>query len=278
MHAELVAFAAEAGLEPWQLVALGGIDDLEDIGASLGGCSALYAPLPDGPALAQTWDLPALYAPFLRVVRLQPPDGPPAVLLTLTGSPALCGMNAYGVGVCVNDLTASDSRVGVIWPAILRRMLLCTSAVEATEVLRDAPRCGGRAWLVADAKASFAFEATATRITQVHADPKAAFWHTNHYVDPDLRRYQLPLPVASTSPERYQALSRWLVRTPTDQGALWFGLGRLDPARIRPPVDPDDPWTVRTVGGVLFDLRNHRVLAHAGPMDRSSPTVIDVHP
>lgn len=278
VYAEMEGFATQAGLELWQLVVLCAQDDFEHIGAGAGGCSAVYAPLPDGPALAQTWDLPGVYQPFVRLVRLQPPDGPPVVLFTLTGSPALCGMNAHGVAVCVNDLTASDARVGVPWPVVVRAMLKASSALEAVEVLRQAPRAGGRAYLVADPTAVFGVETTAARLSVVHQDAKKPCWHTNHYIDADLRRYQLPLTIGSTSPDRYQTLSRWLVRAPTDAGALWTGLGKLDPIALRPAGAPDTPWAARTVGGVLFDLRNHRVLAHAGPVDKSSPTMVDVHP
>ncbi len=271
LYEELRSLSDVAGLNLWQSIILNHYTDFRDIPDD-GGCSALYVPLPFGPVIAQTWDMHGSAEPFVRLVRLEPPDGPPVVTFTLTGCLGMTGLNAEGVAVCINNLTPDDARVGVAWPALVRRMLLERTADAALQVLMDAPLSSGHNYLIADESAVYNVETTGgqkrvtARRTGASAAGEGVIFHTNHYLDPDLVALQKPLHPATTTHERYDALCRLLASAPESLEELKAVLGSHDgyPRSVCSHVGGDEPSASKTCGGVICDLKGRRMLAQSG--------------
>jgi isopenicillin-N N-acyltransferase like protein len=277
-YAERVAFAENAGLEPWQVVAIEMAPDLVAIAGEQptgpDGCATIYAPLNDGPMLAQTIDMVGDgLEDFARVLRLEPPDGPRAAVLTLAGMAGMAGMNEYGVGVCTAGLRPEDARVGAPWTAVVRRLLRERSALEALKVLHDAEVGCGRSFLIVDTEHVFNLESTGKQKRVTHDDATKPYWHTNHYLHPDLTSLQVGGPERN-SVARHAAIGRWLAHLPSDPGALWFGLDRADPARYH--TDSEVGPQPRTVATIMFDLRARELYAHAGGTEGSEATMLDL--
>lgn len=280
LHEELLGLASTSGLEPWQLVILNHYTDFRDIPPDTGGCSVLFAPLPSGPVIAQTWDMHGTAEPFVGVLRLKPPDGPAAVLFTIAGCQGMCGLNDHGVAVCINNLTPKDGRIGALWPSLVREMLKRDTAAGAREVLAKAPLGSGHNYMVADETRIYNVETTAIEQRLTHDDFSAYYHHTNHYLHPDLLPLALPLATASTSFDRYAAVDRWLQESPPQTvEALWKGLGSHEgyPRSVCSHMAGSDPSSSKTCGAVICDLANRRILAHQGCLHDAEPTVVGVH-
>jgi isopenicillin-N N-acyltransferase-like protein len=266
LYEELLGIAETSGLEPWQVLLLNHYTDFRDVPPEAMGCSVVYAPLPDGPVAAQTWDMHGTAEPYVGLLKLEPPDGPPVTLFTLAGCLALAGMNALGVAVCINNLTPNDARIGVNWPTVVRRMLREPTARAARDVLLRSPLGSGHNYLIADEREVFNVETTATQARVTHDDPRRAYWHTNHYTHPDLLPYEVPLLPSSTSRGRYAKLTHELSHEPRSLADVWTLLGSHDgyPGSICTHLPGDDPDASKTCGAIVCDIPRRRVLALRG--------------
>lgn len=259
LHDELLGFAEASGIAPWQLVILNHYTDFRDIPADAGGCSTVFVPADRGSIAAQTWDMHASAEPHVRMMDLTPPGGPRVALFTLAGCQGMTGMNEAGVAVCINNLTPSDARVGVLWPSVVRRMLRARTAQAAVEELRHATLGSGHNYLVADPLYVYNVETTATRIAVTHSDSGRHYFHTNHYLDPGLQTLELPPVAGSTSRQRYSALSQMSFSSGLDVE----GIQRLL-SGVCSHGTGDDPAASKTCGAMICDLVYRRVHAACG--------------
>jgi isopenicillin-N N-acyltransferase-like protein len=124
------------------------------------------------------------------LLRTTPDDGPPALVFTTTGCLGQLGMNAEGVCVGINNLTATDGRVGVTWPSVVREVLATSSAKDGLLAIEQADLAGGHNFMVFDRNGEgYNIEAmpTARPVTELAADALA---HTNHVVDESAKRVE----------------------------------------------------------------------------------------
>jgi isopenicillin-N N-acyltransferase-like protein len=204
LHAELLGIAAGAGITPAQAVVVGGFTDFVDtVRAIKGGahpptvmeddCTAVVVPddRADGAGFyAQTWDMHNTATDHVLLLRTTPDDGPPALVFTTTGCLGQLGMNAEGVCVGINNLTATDGRVGVTWPSVVREVLATSSAKDGLLAIEQADLAGGHNFMVFDRNGEgYNIEAmpTARPVTELAADALA---HTNHVVDESAKRVE----------------------------------------------------------------------------------------
>ncbi len=272
VFAEMVAMADAAGISAAEAVVVGGFTDFVDAVRARAAdpapeswveddCTAVLVPdaRADGAGfLAQTWDMHDTATEHVVMLELAPDEAPAATVFTTVGCVAQIGMNAHGVAVGINNLTAADGRVGVTWPFVVRRMLRQASAEDAVRCVLDAPLAGGHDYLVLDASGRGAnVEAMPTRsaVTWLAGDVLA---HTNHVLDPQAKAVEAVRPAAlqASSIER---LDRAVSRTRT--GTL--GLAELV-ALIRDPVicrASEPPFHMETSGAVILRPRTRELWA-----------------
>jgi len=198
-YAELCGLATGAGISPAEAVVVGGFTDFVDtVRAAVGGphpatvieddCTAMIVPdhRAEGGAgyYAQTWDMTSLATDHVLMLRVTPDDGPPALVFTTTGCLGQIGMNAEGVCVGINNLTATDGQAGVTWPSVVREVLTTSSAKEGAAAIEAAELAGAHNFMVFDANGDgYNIEAmpTVRPITELASE---ALTHTNHTLDP----------------------------------------------------------------------------------------------
>ncbi|NUN14039.1 MAG: hypothetical protein HUU55_10440 [Myxococcales bacterium] len=274
LGAEFLGIATGAHVESWRLAVLNHYTDLRDIGPGLPddeGCSILYTRTPAGPVLAQTWDMHASAEPYVCVLQLWPDTGPEVVTFTVMGCMGMIGMNAEGVAVGINNLTPTDARIGVLWPALVRRMLQCRTANEALGVLKAAPLGSGHNYFIADVDTAYNVETTAIHKVVTATNPSGPFWHTNHYLDSSLIPLQAPLYPSSTTHVRYQRLAE-LCAGPTavplnsveqimDVLGDHVGYPQSICSHVR---DEEDPSASKTCGAAICDISQRVFYAAPG--------------
>ena len=299
LHEELLGVADGADLDPAKVVVLNHYTDLKDVdsqrlettpgtpspGTRSGNededCSAVIAGTPDGVVLAQTWDMHGSAEPYVCMLELPAEDDQPAAwAFSITGCLALAGMNDAGVGVTINNLKSTDARVGVVWPALVRRMLRERGADAAKHVLMTAPMSSGHHYAIVDAERAYGIE-TSGALKSVVFDarfaesPGATFVHTNHCLDESVGAVSW---VAdwSTSYDRYDWLCHSVHGRPIESRRdLWERMGTHDgyPRSVCTHMaDDENPHGMKTCGAIAMDPARLEVWAHKGCIDGVEPT------
>jgi isopenicillin-N N-acyltransferase like protein len=194
LYAEMVAMAEAAGISPAEAVIVGGFTDFLDTIRAAGGtprpedsCTAVLVPPEAGGGqawIAQTWDMHDTATPYIVMLRVRVDGHPQALVFTTVGCLGQIGMNAAGLCVGINNLTAADGKVGVTWPFVVRKALNQTNIEDALACVVDADLAGGHNFLLLDGDGrGYDIEAmpTATHVVALGDQPLA---HTNHCLGP----------------------------------------------------------------------------------------------
>ena len=202
---EMRGIADGAGLDLEDIVYLNTFLELEDLRApgvggrvlpdALWGCTTFNVTSEasaDGNAyIGQTFDMERYYEKYLAVLRITPPEGPEALIVTLAGILGLNGFNSAGVGAVINKIVAPDARPGVIYPCIMRRALTAQRIGDALGAVIFSSRATGMNYQLAGHGVAFCAETSATSYDLLPFDPTVgAMAHTNHYIGATMRRFE----------------------------------------------------------------------------------------
>ncbi|TWU58405.1 C45 family autoproteolytic acyltransferase/hydolase [Rubripirellula reticaptiva] len=305
--AELEGIAIAADVPARDLLVTGGFTDFVDAlrsDAALsspfqspindpGQCTAVLVAAgtsADGlPLLAQTWDMHPTATPYIRVLDQRSTDQPATVVFTVTGCPAMIGINEHGLGIGINNMVTMDGRPGVMWTSVVRRMLRARNADEALELLKHAPVAGAHHYLLIDAESNgYSVERSPTRIAVRTLESTLA--HTNHCLDSELVSIE---PVRGDAPAhstqgRLRSAKRWLDthREDCSRQGLWRLLNQFD---AKDPLGsichgPFPDYDVETGGAVVISPRDRAMDAIWGQgrvhtkADQTEPETFTVLP
>jgi isopenicillin-N N-acyltransferase-like protein len=142
---------------------------------------AIVGSRPGPTYIGQNMDLSPYTDGHQALLRVKGGDAPDALVFTTAGMLGLMGVNAAGVGVCVNSLPQlASAPEGVPVAFVLRRLLQCRSLAEASDLALRLPHATNQHYVIAEAGAARSFEASADGVTEyVPPDPSRVL-HTNH--------------------------------------------------------------------------------------------------
>lgn len=295
LHDELCGIAVGSDQPAARIVVLNHYTDLKDLDPKVvlldstrpsrptappeDDCSAIVAATSEGALLGQTWDMHGSAAPFVVMLHVPPSeDRPEAWLLSVAGCLGMAGMNAAGLGITINNLRSNDAHVGLVWPALVRRVLAESSATDAQRVVREAPLGSGHHYLVADSKRAIGIE-TSGRLSDAWAELDLSevggvFHHENHCLGAPIAALSTISPI-STTLERHAWLEASLAkRSISGREDLWARLGSHEgyPRSICTHLaTAEAPHAMRTCGGVVMNLTERRVWAVAGCVHEGRP-------
>ena len=284
LHDELVGTAEGANLPPSMLMVLNHYTDLRDhkfgreAEAATDGCSAVWLRAPGGPLCGQTWDMHATSTPYVLMLHQPEREGRPAAwVLSLTGCLGMAGMNEHGVSLCVNNLPATDARIGASWPAVVRRALDQTSAEAARDFVLGAPIGSGRHFLLCDREEAYGVEVSGSRRAVVFSSGQGGarrYVHTNHSLDPEIAARTQIAPGATTM-DRFRFLDERLASSPPSSAIeLWTLLGSEEgyPRSVcSNQSTPEDPHGAATCAGLVMRPGAVEVDACAGFTHNARP-------
>lgn len=295
---ELEGIAQGAALSAAQVVVLNQYTDLRDVPRSVlgvagpsgpsgpsesgdpDGCTAIYFLGDRGPLMGETWDLHANAEPYVRMLRIAPAGSDhESLCLTLTGCLGVAGVSGRGVAVTINNLSSTDARVGVVWPALVRAMLEQPNARAAYELLLATPLSSGHHYVIADGHDYYGVETSGELKVLTQIGPRAAHLHTNHCFDPVLRRREA-VPRGSTSFHRLNlATTIYAQARPRDQEGLWSLLHTRDgtPGSLCIDPQPGQPTATATCAVIVMRLHDGWVRVVQGAAHRSPPLELRVN-
>ncbi|MES2504390.1 MAG: C45 family peptidase [Myxococcota bacterium] len=248
LYHELLGIADGAGVTPEEIVVLNHYTDLRDIG----GCTMVFVPSPTGNLLGQTWDIDASALPHTLLLQFKD-----ALVLSVAGCLGLTGFNSQGVGICINNLSSLDARVGLVWPALVRRVLRARSAKEGSDLVMNAPLGSGHHYAVGDKSDFFGIETSGTRKKLVQHGTDKPHFHTNHCLDQEIAEVST-VRTGSTTYHRYNTTETGLSQqVPQDLKGLWKALAAVS-------MEPGDN-AVATCGAMAMNLTTGEWHACQGP-------------
>lgn len=246
------------------LVVLNHYTDLRDIspkslGHDPGGCSIIFSPTANGPILAQTWDIHGSAEPYVILLQFQD-----SVLFSIAGCLGMTGLNTHGVAIAINNLSSIDAKVGVVWPALIRKALTKNTARDARDEILAAPLGSGRHFALADDHDFFSIEASGTKKKLVWDKASELYFHTNHCLDTEMRKTHV-VSKESTSYYRYQQLDDVIRHQDLSAAEKVF----VALAGVGLKKDPLDPHKTATCGALVMNINKRFVMGCQGIPDEA---------
>ncbi len=212
--------------------------------AELHHCSSIGARRTGGGHIvAQNMDLPVNFDGTQLLVRT-----PDELLFTAAGLIVTTGMNASGVGVCVNSLMDRPTApTGLPVAFAIRGALAKTSAADASSFLREVDHASGQNYVIGDADDLVDLEASPGGVDEY--SPGGVILHTNHSLALDALP---PQDGNEDSHARYRAVAASFegCSDATEEDAV-AALSDLTAPVCRLRL-PDKPWM--TFGSVVYSL------------------------
>ena len=270
---EMRGIAAGAGCD---LVDVLLINARSELMGSMGECTALAAApevtVQGQVLLGQNWDWYTAIEPEPILLQIRQPGKPEILTLAEAGQVAKIGLNAAGLGVCLNFLGHEHQGQGLPIHIILRQMLDCASLGEATRAALSVPRAGAANVLLAHAEGEILdLELTATDADFLYGD---SGWlvHANHFESPRLRRGDTDLATSMSTLVRAARARRMLSAAAIDRGISFdtfrtilrdHAYGAYAICRHAEPAEPPLQQTA-TCASAIMDLTRRTLHLAAG--------------
>ncbi len=221
-------------------------------------CSSVAIVTPGGPTwIGQNMDL-GPYTDGHQVVLRIAPDGERsgALVFTAEGMVALLGVNAAGVGVCVNSLPQlPNGRTGVPVAFMIRKLLQARGVNEAADWVRSLPHATNQHYLLAEAGEVRSFECSAAGVTEYRPPDPARVFHTNHPLSEETGAPETA-EARQNSVRRLLSLTTRLARGEPDLEAIRAALSACDDPRhpVSREYKPDAGLIGFTTGSMISEL------------------------
>ncbi|MGI9252624.1 MAG: C45 family autoproteolytic acyltransferase/hydrolase [Thermomicrobiales bacterium] len=231
-------------------------------------CGVSGAGTSDGHVLiAHNEDNTAGWADYAYVIHAEPDDAPAFAAFAYGGLMLHQGVNAAGIGSVGNALYARDARHGVPKLFAYRRILRETTLEGAIRVAVAPDRAFGNNHLLATAHDELVdIEVTGSAWAMIPGNNRLLV-HTNHLTDPalspldadeDLLNSRLrKLRVESLLEREFGTITLDTIRGALSDHAGW-------PGSVCKHHAPESDLTYGTIGSVLIDVTERRLLACAG--------------
>lgn len=265
---EMEGIAEGAKLSIDDLVILNNYTDFRDIQVPEEGCSVVYVNR-TSPIAAQTWDMHASAKNYVCCIQIQANDPhDEQVIFSLVGCVGLMGYSRRGLAVGVNNINTSGARPGLIWPALIRKMLLQSNFSEMRHELVAANVTSGHTYLLASAREAEFWEVMpglAEPISRVESPQTGHLFHTNHCLGSRARLRELPAAINSTTRIRYQLLEQKISAVSSmDEVYALLNDHENYPQAICSNYQSGDQDPSVTCGGAAGDLESGKVVMWRG--------------
>ena len=140
--------------------------------------------------LGQTFDMEKYYSKYNVILKIKYNDGRTIVVYSLAGVLGINGISNNGISVVINKIVSNDTRNGVIYPFIIRKVLNAERIGEAFGRIVFARRaCGMVYQLSSSDDVAWCIEVSATNYYLV---PFSKYYaaHTNHYISDYMKHFE----------------------------------------------------------------------------------------
>jgi isopenicillin-N N-acyltransferase-like protein len=197
---EIEGISEGAGIEFEDVFFLNIFDDIAadisnpKLASKLLGCTSIgvanEATLDGEVFVGQTFDFNILFQRFQIILKINNKSSPNSLIYTIAGMLGFSGQNSHGVTVVNNKLFASDSRPGVPFNFIIRKILEKKTIDNSIEIILNAHRTTGMNYLMGSSRGNIIDIETTARYHEILYPKKDVITHSNHYLTKQLKKYQ----------------------------------------------------------------------------------------
>ena len=210
-----------AGISIADLVVLNNYTDFRDIQVPDQGCSVAFTSYDGNPVVGQTWDMHGSAKQFVCCLEVPCPGfDRPSVLFSIVGCLGMMGFHPAGHMIGVNNINTDGAVPGVLWPAVIRKVLGQRNHQRMDEALESAPVSSGHAYLLASGQAGEFWEVMpglAERVARLDVAQDGYLFHTNHCLGDQAKKRETAIGQNSTTQIRYDLLEKKIASTRTRQ-------------------------------------------------------------
>ena len=140
--------------------------------------------------IGQNYDLEPFHQKPAILLRVKSENAPESLLYTTAGMVGCAGINGAGIAVVINNLIPNDSRSGVLYPFLIRKLLEASDPSTAMNAVISARRASGMNFVIGDASGVIvALETSATDYAVINGW-ESPIGHANHYVCEKMLKYE----------------------------------------------------------------------------------------
>lgn len=237
---ELQGIAEGAGISLTELVILNNYTDFRDIEVESQGCSVVYVNRDGNRVAGQTWDMHRSAKRFVCCLHL--PAGvsdsshendrsdavhQEMVIFSVVGCVGMMGfvsdrsstgnLSAHANSlpklrmVGVNNLNTLGAKPGILWPAIIRKLLAEPDRQRQRELLKSSPLTSGRSFLLAGREGAEFWEVTPEVqecVSHLPSNHQGHLFHTNHCLGQMTQKVENVAFLSSTTHRRYELIQQ----------------------------------------------------------------------
>lgn len=212
ISAELEGIYKAAGISLTDIVILNNYTDFRDLTLPEEGCSTIHVQRNEEVFSGQTWDMHGTAKDYVCLVKTPATKTSiSSVNFSLVGCVGMMGINSHGCLVGVNNINTANAEVGLIWPLLVRRLLIETNLKSIKEMLFDSPVTSGHNYLLSSIEGGAHLEITPQFkeevLKTIKGDDKVLF-HTNHCLGEQVKTLEDQASLSSTTHARYKILER----------------------------------------------------------------------
>ena len=212
LAAEFTGIVQAANVSITDLVILNNYTDFRDIHVPDQGCSVVFSSYDGNPVAGQTWDMHESAKRYVSCIEV-PCQGhdQPAILFSLVGCLGMMGYHPSGRMIGVNNINTDKAEAGVLWPALIRDVLMQADHQAMDESLQEAPVTSGHSYLLASLDAGEFWEVMpelAERIDRLEVTNDGYLFHTNHCLGPQAKLRETAIGQNSTTFIRFELIEK----------------------------------------------------------------------
>ena len=203
-----------ANISLTDLVILNNYTDFRDIHVPDQGCSVTFTSYDGHPVAGQTWDMHGSAKRFVSCIEV-PVEGydRPAVFFSLVGCLGMMGYHPSGRMIGVNNINTDKATAGVIWPALIRDVLMQEDHPAMDKRLQETPVTSGHSYLLASLQAGEFWEVMpglAESVERLEVQQDGFLFHTNHCLGQQAKDREVQIGKNSTTFIRYELIEKKL--------------------------------------------------------------------
>ena len=209
---EMVAIAKASGLTITEIVILNNYTDFRDLTLPEEGCSTIHIQKDNKVLSGQTWDMHKSAKDYVCVIQTPETENQSESLnFSLVGCVGMMGFNTDRCLVGVNNINTQNAKAGIIWHALVRKVLLERSLKTMEDKLMSAPVTSGHNYILSSPEGGRHYEITPTDREKVLALDKGEngeIFHTNHCLGQTIKSHEDHTSLSSTTHVRYDIIKK----------------------------------------------------------------------
>lgn len=209
---EIEGIAEGSGLTLEDIVILNNYTDFRDIELPSEGCSTIHLQRETNSLAGQTWDMHGSAKNYLCMIEVPKTNKTQnTLILSLVGCVGLMGINGTGNLIGVNNINTKNAKIGLIWPALVRRVLEEESLKDMRELLKRSPVTSGHNYLISSIEGGEHWEITpeiSQNVGALKTGDNAVVFHTNHCLGDDVKKLEDTSSMSSTTHARFELLTK----------------------------------------------------------------------